>query len=78
MRHACSFPACLCARTQDFRTGFIVLCAPKAMFAAQLMGALAGALLAPLTFALFWATGKVCTCMLVNCAMACLDVQRRV
>jgi len=48
------------------------------MFAAQLMGALAGALLAPLTFALFWATGKVCTCMLVNCAMACLDVQRRV
>ncbi|KAF5836148.1 OPT oligopeptide transporter protein-domain-containing protein [Dunaliella salina] len=32
---------------QDFRTGFIVLCAPKAMFAAQLVGALCGALLAP-------------------------------
>jgi len=44
---------------QDFRTGYIVKCAPKAMFAAQVLGALAGALLAPLTFALFWATGKV-------------------
>jgi len=29
------------------------------MFAAQLAGAAAGTVLAPLTFALFWATGKV-------------------
>ncbi|KAJ9533802.1 hypothetical protein QJQ45_026882 [Haematococcus lacustris] len=44
---------------QDYRTGFITKSAPKAMFTAQLAGALAGAVLAPLTFALFWATGKV-------------------
>ncbi|KAL6761387.1 putative metal-nicotianamine transporter YSL6-like protein [Haematococcus lacustris] len=44
---------------QDYRTGFITKSAPKAMFTAQLAGALAGAVLAPLTFAMFWATGKV-------------------
>lgn len=44
---------------QDFKTGYLCKCAPRAMFIAQLAGATAGALLAPLTFAMFWATGKV-------------------
>ncbi len=44
---------------QDFRTGFYTMAAPRAMFASQVAGAATGALLAPLTFLLFWNTGQV-------------------
>jgi uncharacterized oligopeptide transporter (OPT) family protein len=43
----------------DFRTGYITLTAPRAMFVAQLVGQLLGAILAPVAFMLFWGTGQV-------------------
>lgn len=43
----------------DFRTGYMCLTAPRAMFVAQLVGQLIGALLAPVAFLLFWGTGQV-------------------
>lgn len=43
----------------DFRTGYITLTAPRAMFVAQLVGQLLGAVLAPVAFMLFWGTGQV-------------------
>lgn len=43
----------------DFRTGYICLAAPRAMFGAQLVGQLAGALVTPLAFMLFYRTGQV-------------------
>lgn len=43
----------------DFRTGYMCLTAPRAMFVAQLIGQLIGALLAPVAFLLFWGTGQV-------------------
>ncbi|PRW60807.1 putative metal-nicotianamine transporter YSL6 [Chlorella sorokiniana] len=39
---------------QDFRTGYLTLSSPRAMFAAQLIGACCGVVLAPLCFWLFW------------------------
>lgn len=45
--------------TQDFRTGYITLASPKAMFVSQVVGAIMGVFLAPLTFQLFWSTGEV-------------------
>lgn len=44
---------------QDFRTGYITLASPKAMFVSQVVGAIMGVFLAPLTFQLFWSTGEV-------------------
>lgn len=43
----------------DFRTSYICLTAPRAMFVAQLLGQLIGAVLAPVAFLLFWGTGQV-------------------
>lgn len=43
----------------DFRTGYICLAAPRAMFGAQLVGQLLGAVLTPLAFMLFYETGQV-------------------
>jgi hypothetical protein len=43
----------------DFRTGYMCLTAPRAMFVAQLVGQMIGALLAPVAFLLFWGTGQV-------------------
>lgn len=43
----------------DFRTGYMCLTAPRAMFVAQLVGQLIGAVLAPVAFMLFWGTGQV-------------------
>eukprot|EP00878_Enallax_costatus_P046271 GHUV01056045.1.p1 GENE.GHUV01056045.1~~GHUV01056045.1.p1 ORF type:complete len:100 (-),score=25.87 GHUV01056045.1:163-462(-) len=43
----------------DFRTGYICLAAPRAMFGAQLVGQLLGAILTPLAFMLFYETGQV-------------------
>jgi len=43
----------------DFRTGYICLAAPRAMFTAQLVGQLLGAVLTPVAFMLFWATKQV-------------------
>jgi uncharacterized oligopeptide transporter (OPT) family protein len=43
----------------DFRTGYMCLTAPRAMFVAQLIGQLIGAVLAPVAFLLFWGTGQV-------------------
>lgn len=43
----------------DFRTGYICLAAPRAMFVAQLVGQLMGAVLAPLAFMLYYSTGQV-------------------
>jgi len=39
---------------QDFRTGYLTLTSPKAMFFSQVVGALMGVIFAPLTFQLFW------------------------
>lgn len=44
----------------DFRTSYICLAAPRAMFGAQLVGQLLGAILTPLAFMLFYETGQVC------------------
>ncbi|MEW5319879.1 MAG: hypothetical protein WDW38_010998 [Sanguina aurantia] len=44
---------------QDFRTGYLTLSAPRAMFATQVMGSLCGVIMAPLTFQMFLASGKV-------------------
>ncbi len=44
---------------QDFRTGWIVKSAPRAMFVSQVAGGAAGALLAPITFLMFWNSGEV-------------------
>jgi len=44
---------------QDFRTGYLTLTSPKAMFVSQVVGALMGVALAPATFQLFWRTGLV-------------------
>jgi len=44
---------------QDLRTSYLTLAAPKAMFVTQVAGALAGVVLAPLTFLMFWNTGLV-------------------
>jgi len=43
----------------DFRTGYICLAAPRAMFTAQLVGQLVGAILTPMAFMLFYKTGQV-------------------
>lgn len=43
----------------DFRTSYICLAAPRAMFAAQLVGQLLGAVLTPMCFMLFFQTGQV-------------------
>jgi hypothetical protein len=43
----------------DFRTGYICLAAPRAMFGAQLVGQLLGALITPMAFMLFYRTGQV-------------------
>lgn len=43
----------------DFRTGYICLAAPRAMFGAQLVGQLLGALITPVAFMLFYRTGQV-------------------
>lgn len=43
----------------DFRTGYICLAAPRAMFGAQLVGQLVGAVVTPLAFMLFFKTGQV-------------------
>eukprot|EP00879_Flechtneria_rotunda_P013364 GHRR01013954.1.p1 GENE.GHRR01013954.1~~GHRR01013954.1.p1 ORF type:complete len:506 (+),score=144.44 GHRR01013954.1:739-2256(+) len=43
----------------DFRTGYICLAAPRAMFVAQLVGQLIGAALVPIAFLLFYNTGLV-------------------
>ena len=43
----------------DLRTGYICLASPRAMFAAQLVGQLVGAVLTPLAFMLFYKTGQV-------------------
>lgn len=43
----------------DFRTGYMCLVAPKAMFVAQVIGQLIGAMLTPVAFMLFWGTGQV-------------------
>lgn len=43
----------------DFRTSYICLAAPRAMFAAQLVGQLLGAVLTPMCFMLFYQTGQV-------------------
>ncbi|WIA41031.1 hypothetical protein OEZ86_004669 [Tetradesmus obliquus] len=43
----------------DFRTGYICLAAPRAMFGAQLVGQLLGALITPYAFMLFYRTGQV-------------------
>lgn len=39
---------------QDFRTGYLTLSSPRAMFGAQLIGAVLGCVIAPLCFWLFW------------------------
>ncbi|EFN55181.1 hypothetical protein CHLNCDRAFT_57961 [Chlorella variabilis] len=39
---------------QDFRTGYLTLSSPRAMFTAQLVGAVMGCVIAPLCFWLFW------------------------
>jgi hypothetical protein len=44
---------------QDFRTGYLTLTSPRAMFVSQVVGALMGVVLAPATFQLFWRTGAV-------------------
>ncbi|MEW5304363.1 MAG: hypothetical protein WDW36_006976 [Sanguina aurantia] len=44
---------------QDFRTGYLTLSAPRAMFATQVLGSLCGVIMAPLTFQMFLASGKV-------------------
>ena len=41
------------------RTGYVTLSSPRAMFASQVVGALLGVVLAPLSFLLFYATGQV-------------------
>ena len=46
----------------DFRTSYICLAAPRAMFAAQLVGQLLGAVLTPMCFMLFFQTGQVSAC----------------
>jgi uncharacterized oligopeptide transporter (OPT) family protein len=43
----------------DFRTGYICLAAPRAMFGAQLVGQFLGAILTPIAFMLFYRTGQV-------------------
>eukprot|EP00775_Hariotina_reticulata_P009952 gene9952-10107_t len=43
----------------DFRTGYICLTAPRAMFTAQTLGSLVGAVLSPVAFLLFYNTGQV-------------------
>lgn len=43
----------------DFRTSYICLAAPRAMFTAQLVGQLLGAVLTPMCFMLFFQTGQV-------------------
>lgn len=43
----------------DFRTGYICLAAPRAMFVAQLVGQMMGAILAPLAFEVFYLTEQV-------------------
>ncbi|GAB4819572.1 hypothetical protein N2152v2_006618, partial [Parachlorella kessleri] len=39
---------------QDFRTGYLTLSNPRAMFFAQVTGAVIGCFVAPLTFEMFW------------------------
>ncbi|WCJ24096.1 YELLOW STRIPE like 6 [Euphorbia peplus] len=39
---------------QDFRTGYLTLTSPKAMFVSQLVGTAMGCVIAPLTFWLYW------------------------
>jgi hypothetical protein len=63
----------------DFRTGYICLTAPRAMFVAQLVGQMIGALLAPVAFLLFWGTGQVnipngpypCACAVWRAVLCC-------
>ncbi|KAI8471372.1 MAG: OPT superfamily oligopeptide transporter [Monoraphidium minutum] len=43
----------------DFRTGYITLTAPRAMFLAQLIGQLVGCVIGPFAFMLFYKTGQV-------------------
>jgi len=43
----------------DFRTAYICLAAPRAMFAAQAIGQILGAVLGPYAFMLFFNTGQV-------------------
>jgi hypothetical protein len=54
----------------DFRTGYICLAAPRAMFGAQLVGQLLGALITPMAFMLFYRTGQV-GCRLVMFYFVC-------
>lgn len=60
----------------DFRTGYICLAAPRAMFGAQLVGQLLGAVLTPLAFMLFYKTGQVCAwscyCLQQHCSNWCI------
>lgn len=44
---------------QDFRTCYMTLAAPTAMFLTQIMASFVGIILAPAAFQLFWATGEV-------------------
>lgn len=53
----------------DFRTSYICLAAPRAMFAAQLVGQLLGAVLTPMCFMLFFQTGQVGDSSLVKTNM---------
>ncbi|MCO5567062.1 hypothetical protein L7F22_020747 [Adiantum nelumboides] len=39
---------------QDFKTGYLTLSSPRSMFVSQLAGTLIGAIVAPLTFWMFW------------------------
>lgn len=39
---------------QDFRTGYLTLSSPRAMFVSQLVGTAIGCVIAPLTFWLYW------------------------
>jgi len=39
---------------QDFRTGYLTLASPRSMFVSQIIGAVMGCIIAPLTFWLFW------------------------
>ena len=55
----CAGLFCSTALLQDFRTGYLTLCSPLAMFIAQASGVLLGSIIAPLAFWLFWATGQV-------------------
>lgn len=46
--------ACSADLMQDFKTGYLTLSSPRAMFASQLIGTAMGCIVAPLTFWLFW------------------------